>query len=988
MRKIILAFILSLFVGIYFPQCTHTFTGYDSYGDGWNGASAIITVNGMIVGQCDLLSGSSETIQFPAADGELIRLDWISGSWDSEISWDVKDGGGNTISMGIFGTTTVGSAACPLATPCAALDYSQDFETGGTSMVATTNSGSSITVDATGANASLYGAHMQGNTSSYWYSPYNTGANAFSSSPNHIAQISREICAATKPNVTLTFDKKQTYTYNITYSWFRVTIDGLPIADVNGDTYFNGSNSSWTTMTYDLSLFAGNDFVLAFETCNKYYTGYTSTGLGGDASYIDNISIVQTAGTPPPSVPGAITGNTYPNSGEIVTYSILPVNGALDYTWTIPNGWALVSPNGGLTIDVTTNDTDGDISVIANNAAGSSNARTQAITTANSITSYPYSTAFENESTDGTTASMTGFTFTENGWRNINGDDGDWRTDVGGTGSSGTGPGSSSTGQSDHNPGTSSGKYIYMESSSPMYPTKEFHLWSPPYNLSTLTTPTLTFWYSLQSLSGASLALQLSTDNGTTWSSDLPFMCPSISNALVNSNMGSNWRQGFVDLTVYNNLTNVMFRFLGTTGTSYDSDICLDDIQVVDAFNSNIEVGEHLTLDGNNYSTASGLILSGTAVQNINSGGYNLNNLTINNPNGVIVTSNDLKIDGILTLANGVVTTGGNTVIITRNSANAVNGGDNTSYINGNLRRYITNNSDTYTFPIGNGTGTSGYHRADLINGNLDGVNYINASVDAMPAGDLSALNITQEGSMLAEVFDKEWSLTPDAQPQGGTYGINLYLNGVNGMVVDDNNFTVIKRPEGSISYGDWSTHEATTSIPQAGQAGRTVASGYGQKSGFTSFSLFGFGGSGGSALPIDLVSFSGKVVLELQPFVLLNWVVASQINNDYFSIQRSEDLGDWKEIGKIAGVGNTNTQISYSWIDNKPILGVSYYQLTQTDFNGNSDSFKPIAITISSEEKVIDKIVNYMGQEVNEYYKGMVLEVYTDGTYVKKYYE
>ena len=126
--RIFLIFILSLLIGTYFPQCAHTFTGYDSYGDGWNGASATITVNGLIVGQCDMLSGSSEIVTFTANDGDLIKLDWVSGSWDSEISWDVKDGGGNTIAMGIWGTTTVGSGACPLPTPCATLNYSQDFE--------------------------------------------------------------------------------------------------------------------------------------------------------------------------------------------------------------------------------------------------------------------------------------------------------------------------------------------------------------------------------------------------------------------------------------------------------------------------------------------------------------------------------------------------------------------------------------------------------------------------------------------------------------------------------------------------------------------------------------------------------------------------------------------------------------------------------------------------------------------------------------------
>ena len=225
--RLLLTFILSLFIGIYYPQCTHTFTGYDSYGDGWNGASATITVN--VAGTCNLLSGTSESVQFQASDGDLIKLDWISGSWDSEISWDVTDGSGGTIAMGMYGTTTVGSGLCPLAIPCASYPYTQDFETGSTLMTGATGLGSIISLDATGANASLYGAHLQGNTSNYWYSPYATGIDAFASSPSHIATLTRDICASTSPTITLTFDKKQTYTYNVNYSWFRVTVDGIPI---------------------------------------------------------------------------------------------------------------------------------------------------------------------------------------------------------------------------------------------------------------------------------------------------------------------------------------------------------------------------------------------------------------------------------------------------------------------------------------------------------------------------------------------------------------------------------------------------------------------------------------------------------------------------------------------------------------------------------------------------------------------------------------
>lgn len=151
---------------------------------------------------------------------------------------------------------------------------------------------------------------------------------------------------------------------------------------------------------------------------------------------------------------------------------------------------------------------------------------------------------------------------------------------------------------------------------------------------------------------------------------------------------------------------------------------------------------------------------------------------------------------------------------------------------------------------------------------------------------------------------------------------------------------------------------------------------------------LFGWQG-GGTALPIDLISFTGEVLGgSVHPIVLIHWTTLSQVNNDYFEIQRSVDAEQWKTIETVAGAGNTNSQMSYSIIDDNPVHGISYYRLKQTDYDGQYESFHPISISISSEEKIIDKIINFAGQEVNQYYKGMVLEIYQDGTYVKKYYE
>ena len=151
---------------------------------------------------------------------------------------------------------------------------------------------------------------------------------------------------------------------------------------------------------------------------------------------------------------------------------------------------------------------------------------------------------------------------------------------------------------------------------------------------------------------------------------------------------------------------------------------------------------------------------------------------------------------------------------------------------------------------------------------------------------------------------------------------------------------------------------------------------------------IFGHQG-GGTALPIDLISFNAEHLgSDIHPVVIIDWQIASQVNNDYFEIQRSVNVEQWYTIETVTGAGNSNTQMSYSILDDNPLHGVSYYRLKQTDYDGQTESFNPISITISSEEKIVDKIINFMGQEVNEHYKGMVLEIYQDGTYVKKRYE
>jgi len=156
-----------------------------------------------------------------------------------------------------------------------------------------------------------------------------------------------------------------------------------------------------------------------------------------------------------------------------------------------------------------------------------------------------------------------------------------------------------------------------------------------------------------------------------------------------------------------------------------------------------------------------------------------------------------------------------------------------------------------------------------------------------------------------------------------------------------DNGFTVVKRPTNSTTYADWGTYESTTTIPEGGQPGRTIASGYAQRLGFTGFSDHG-AGNGGGPLPIDLVSFTADLD---NSDVHVDWTVASQTNNDYFNIQRSIDGFDWEDIATVAGAGSSSQMLSYSYVDTDPYLGVSYYRLKQTDYDGNFEIFEPVAV-------------------------------------------
>jgi hypothetical protein len=87
--------------------------------------------------------------------------------------------------------------------------------------------------------------------------------------------------------------------------------------------------------------------------------------------------------------------------------------------------------------------------------------------------------------------------------------------------------------------------------------------------------------------------------------------------------------------------------------------------------------------------------------------------------------------------------------------------------------------------------------------------------------------------------------------------------------------------------------------------------------------------------LPIELINFDAKAIGSR---VRLNWSTASEVNNDFFTIERSgaNTPDEFDFITKVNSyMNNSNVTLNYEAWDNNPLQGLQYYRLKQTDFDG-----------------------------------------------------
>jgi hypothetical protein len=108
--------------------------------------------------------------------------------------------------------------------------------------------------------------------------------------------------------------------------------------------------------------------------------------------------------------------------------------------------------------------------------------------------------------------------------------------------------------------------------------------------------------------------------------------------------------------------------------------------------------------------------------------------------------------------------------------------------------------------------------------------------------------------------------------------------------------------------------------------------------------------------VPVELISFSA---MQIENSVQLTWATASELNNDYFDIEKLVNGSEFETIGRVSGAGNSNEIIDYLFTD-KYINKSSFYRLKQVDFDNEFEYSEVIYVSVN--QSVVDIVTNETG--------------------------
>jgi hypothetical protein len=385
----------------------------------------------------------------------------------------------------------------------------------------------------------------------------------------------------------------------------------------------------------------------------------------------------------------------------------------------------------------------------------------------------------------------------------------------------------------------------------------------------------------------------------------------------------------------------------------------------------------------NNITISAGTLTAGTGYS-LNVGGTWTNNATFTHSNGMVTldgTANQ-SITGSTTTTFYNFTNNNSSSGLTLNRGIVVN---NNLTMSGATADIFLNGFDIDLSSAGNLVGesntdriygTSGVVKTTRVLNNISAMDIAGMGIELTTTADMGSTTVRRGHSASAGVGLTNSTILRyfDISPANNT-GLNAtlkmyyYDNEMNGLGASEDDFKLFRSTDGG---ANWTNRVGT----------ENTAGNFNSLGGIDAFSIWTLSPEAVVALPVALVRFEGWKIGETSN--QLKWVTESEINCDYFVLERSSDGFSFVYVDELDGAGNSLQAKEYATLDKDVRDEINYYRLIQVDIDGQAFFSDIISIDNRKTQKQISKIVNLIGQEVDQQFKGVVIIVYSDNTSIK----
>jgi hypothetical protein len=438
-----------------------------------------------------------------------------------------------------------------------------------------------------------------------------------------------------------------------------------------------------------------------------------------------------------------------------------------------------------------------------------------------------------------------------------------------------------------------------------------------------------------QSLTSFTNNVEVYMETGTVFNGSLTLTCPEIyldgatfngTTLITKTGTGLNLSSGgntFNGTTTINNQGTGSFLLAGAFSDTYNGNTTFTQTNantLYPAYSTNCNFARNLITTGTSYKITFGdnggrVSFTGTyaqAIQGSESHAPEFHNITMNKSSNTLTLSVPIAVIDQLNLTNGRITTTNTNIITLVNNASVINANNN-SYIDGPVAK---EGDDAFTFPVGKG---GAYRPIGISAPSSAGARFV--AEFYLNDSDPSYSHASKDETIHHLSTCEFWILDRTASTSSVSVTLSWNTTSCGVTNVDD---LLVARWDGAV----WRNHG------NGGTSGNTNAGSIVSSAPISSFSPFTLSSSTEeNPLPIELLSFDATPI---GGHVELDWSTLSEINNDYFTVERSYDAVNFEAVSVVSGAGNSNIRLKYNARDYDPYPGVSYYRLKQTDFNGD----------------------------------------------------